>query len=109
MYSQNVGPSKYEYQSKVPPQLLPRYIQRGPGSFKMYFTVADIQLDTLNWPPKGTDMNPIENVWTQMVRIIQEGPLASFKINNVNFILQFKAGLRDAELGIKSPQLLNNR
>lgn len=29
-------------------------------------------ITALEWPPKGADMNPIENVWAEMVRIIKE-------------------------------------
>lgn len=29
-------------------------------------------ITVLEWPPKGADMNPIENIWAEMVRIIKE-------------------------------------
>jgi transposase len=28
----------------------------------------------IDWPPKGCDMNPIENVWAEMVRFLNEHP-----------------------------------
>ena len=30
---------------------------------------------TMNWPPKGPGMSPIENVWAEMVRILEDQPL----------------------------------
>ena len=31
---------------------------------------------TMNWPPKGVDMSPIENVWSEMARELQKLPVA---------------------------------
>jgi hypothetical protein len=33
-----------------------------------WFQEEGVSFDLLPWPPKGADMNPIENVWAEMVR-----------------------------------------
>ena len=33
-----------------------------------WFQEEGVSFDFLPWPPKGADMNPIENVWAEMVR-----------------------------------------
>ena len=33
-----------------------------------WFNDEGVSFELLPWPPKGTDMNPIENVWAEMVR-----------------------------------------
>ena len=30
----------------------------------------------MDWPPKGPDMSPIEHVWAEMVRILDDSPAA---------------------------------
>ena len=44
------------------------------GAVSTYFEETGINL--LNWPPKGPDMSPIENVWAEMVRVLREEPTA---------------------------------
>ena len=33
-----------------------------------WFDKEVVSYELLPWPPKGADMNPIENVWAEMVR-----------------------------------------
>ena len=36
--------------------------------FRDWFEDEGKEFDVLPWPPKGADINPIENVWWEMVR-----------------------------------------
>ena len=41
-----------------------------------WFRLHDQQIELLPWPPKGADLNPIENVWGDIVQLFESRPLS---------------------------------